>query len=190
MPGTPRQPTDSGAHLPPSPVAQPREVCDSRLVTDLADLVELRSLVDRYAIAIDRRDKAALAALFVRDGGIDVHLAGRPEPVARMRRGAGLGGLVDALSIYRDTMHIVANFVPTIDGDTATAVTYCVAHHWYVEGDESFDERLFVVYDDHFVRTPGGWRFTVREIHRRWAESQPAGQKPLQVDLELAGKRR
>jgi SnoaL-like domain len=158
-------------------------------VDDVGDQIELRALVDRYAIAIDRRDKATLRRLFVPDGGIDVHLAGRPEPVARLRGDAGMGDLVDALEIYRDTMHLVANFVATVDGDNATAVTYCVAHHLYVEGGESIDERLYVVYDDRFIRTADGWRFTVRGIQRRWTESQPAGQRPLQVDLELAGKR-
>jgi hypothetical protein len=165
-------------------------VCDARTMTDVADLVELRSLVDRYAIAIDRRDKRTLETLFVADGGIDVHVAGRTSPVARLRGEAGMGGLVDALALYEDTMHVVGNFVATVDGETATAVTYCVAHHLVAEGGASFDERLYVVYDDHFVRTPDGWRFTVRAIHRRWTEKQPAGQKPLQVDLELAGKRR
>lgn len=154
-----------------------------------SDHLELRALVDRYAIAIDRRDRETLRRLFVPDGGIDVHLAGRDEPVARLRGETGMGGLVDALEIYADTLHLVGNFAATIDGDTATAVTYCVAHHWYVEGEESFDERLYVVYDDHFARTPDGWRFTVREIRRRWTETQPAGQRPLQVDLELAGRR-
>ena len=159
-------------------------------MTDVADQIELRRLVDRYAIAIDRRDTATLAGLFVPDGGIDVHLAGRPEPVARLRGEAGMGRLVDALGIYADTLHLVANFVPTVEDDTATATTYCVAHHWFVSEEESFDERLYVVYDDRFLRTPDGWRFTVRGIRRRWTETTPAGQKPLQVDLELTGRRR
>lgn len=156
---------------------------------DATDHVALRLLVDRYAIAIDRRDAATLKELFVPDGGIDVHLAGRAEPVAQLRGEAGMGALIDALAVYADTLHLVANFAPTVEGDSATAVTYCVAHHWYVEGDESYDERLYVVYDDRFVRTPGGWRFTVRGIRRRWTARTPAGQTPLQVDLEMAGRR-
>jgi SnoaL-like domain len=159
-------------------------------VSATADLLELRLLADRYAIAVDRRDKATLETLFVPGGGIDVYLAGREHPVARLRGAAGMGLLADALEIYTDTMHVVSNFAPTIDEDHATAVTYCVAHHLYTDGAETFDERLFVVYDDAFVRTADGWRFTVRGVRRRWTEKQTAGQKPLQVDLELAGKRR
>jgi hypothetical protein len=160
-------------------------------MADPADLLALRALVDRYAIAIDRRDRETLESLFVPDGGIDVHVAGRDEPVARLRGADGLRALVEGVSVYADTLHLVANVAATVDGDTATAVTYCVAHHLVTDADEPYDERLLVVYDDRFVHTADGWRFDVRVIHRRWTERIPgAGQAPLLIDRVMAARAR
>lgn len=159
---------------------------DLRDLADLRDRIALRELVDRYAIAIDRRDHAALVALFVGGGGIDVHVTGREEPVASLRGDEGLRRLVDGVGVYEDTFHLVGNFAPVVDGDTAAAVTYCVAHHLNRTAEGAEDERLYVVYDDAFVRTPGGWRFTVRRVGRRWTETQPAGLRPLAIDRAMA----
>lgn len=160
-------------------------------MADPADQLALRALVDRYAIAIDRRDVAALEALFVPDGGIDVHVAGREEPVARLRGPEGLRALVDGVAVYADTLHLVGNFAVTVEADRATAVTYCVAHHLVADVEEPYDERLLVVYDDRFTRTTDGWRFTLRVIRRRWTERIPgAGQEPLLIDRVMAARAR
>lgn len=159
-------------------------------MSDASDLLELRALVDRYAIAVDRRDARALAELFVPGGGIDVHLAGRPEPVARLRGADGMERLLEALGVYADTFHLVGTFAAEVEEDAAAAVTYCVAHHLVADAEEPYDEKLYVVYDDGFARTEHGWRFTVRAVRRRWTERVPgAGQRPLRVDLEMAGPR-
>ena len=157
---------------------------------DLRDRIALRELVDRYAIAIDRRDHPALVALFVPGGGVDVHVAGREEPVASLRGDEALRRLIDGVAVYEDTLHHIGTFVADVDGDTATAVTTCVAHHLHRTADGAEAERLYVVYDDAFRRMPDGWRFTVRRAGRRWTETAPAGRQPLAIDRAMAGRPR
>ena len=157
---------------------------------DLAAQLELRALVDRYAIAVDTGNVAELTAMFVEDGGVDVYLAGRPEPVARLRGERQFASMIDALRVYQGTMHFVSNCVLDIDGAAATGTAYCIAHHWYEADGESRDEALLLTYDDRFVLTDDGWRFALRSVHRKWTARQPAGQTPLEVDLALAGRRK
>lgn len=153
------------------------------------DQSDLLALVHRYAVAVDDRDKEALAALFVPEATMDIYLPGRDEPVARLRGVGQLGGVLDALSIYSDTMHFVANCFFDIDGDEATGTAYCVAHHLLEGEPEGRDEQMFLSYEDAFVRTEEGWRFAHRRLRRRWTSSQPAGQAPLEIDLKMAGRR-
>lgn len=156
----------------------------------LEDLHELRSLCDRYAIAVDGRDADGLARLFVPGGALEVRVPGREEPVARLTGAAGFGRLVESLAVYAETMHLVHNHVATVDRDQATAVTYCVAHH-LLAGDDPADEVLYVVYDDAFSRTAAGWRFERRVVRRLWTERvEGAGGGPLAVDRAMAAARR
>jgi hypothetical protein len=156
----------------------------------IADQLELRALVDRYALAVDNRDPEELGSLFHDDGGVDVYLAGRPQPVAQLRGPTQFAQMLDGLKIYRATMHFVTNCVIRVTGDSASGTAYCVARHYLEDGDDSRDEMMVLTYDDRFVRTGDGWRFRVRAIHRRWTEQVPAGQAPLEIDLQMAGQRR
>jgi hypothetical protein len=142
-------------------------------------------LVDRYAIAVDRRDAAALAELFVEDCGLDVYLPGRDAPAAQLRGVDQITGVLGAIGVYRETMHVVANFVPTVDGDQATGIVYCLALHFLDTEDDSRDEVMVLTYDDRYVRTASGWRFAFRTLHRKWNEWRPAGRAPLQMDLVM-----
>ncbi len=91
---------------------------------DTADRVELRALVDRYALAADSRDRAGFAGVFTADGVLAI--------------GPG-GGLVgpDAIPApldyldahYTHTMHFIGTHDVVLDGDTATGTVYCLAHH-------------------------------------------------------------
>jgi hypothetical protein len=156
----------------------------------IADQLELRALVDRYALAVDNGDTEELSSLFVDDGGVDVYLAGRPQPVAQLRGPTQFAQMLEGLKIYRATMHFVTNCVIRVTGDSASGTAYCIARHYLEDGDDSRDEMMLLTYEDRFVRTGDGWRFGVRAIHRRWTEQLPAGQKPLDIDLQIAGRRR
>jgi hypothetical protein len=152
------------------------------------DRLELRALAERYAIAVDRKDVDELVGLFLPDGGIDVYLRGREQPIAKIR-GAELARVIDGVSIYADTLHFIGNSVAEVDGDEARGVTYCLAMHWWEDGEASYDETLLVTYDDEFVRTPEGWRFKLRRLTRKWTEQQAAGQKLLQIDRRMTETR-
>src|SRR6266496_2718629 len=79
-----------------------------------ADRLAIRELIDAYAFCADRRDAEGQMALFTEDTEFLVFM--------------------DSLNTYVATMHFNGQNTVTVDGDRATGVNYCLAHHVKVEG--------------------------------------------------------
>jgi hypothetical protein len=127
--------------------------------------VALRALVDGYAVAVDRRDRAAFVALFAPDAVLRVR---RPDGSVRgERRGADeLGAVTEAIARYDETLHLVSSHRVDLDGDAASGVAYCEAHHR--TGAEVLV--MAIAYEDRYVRAAGGWRFAERTVGVRWTD--------------------
>jgi uncharacterized protein (TIGR02246 family) len=136
---------------------------------DAADLVELRALVDRYALAADRRDRDRFADVFAPDGVLD--LGGGHQLSGAVELAAPLDYLDQH---YQRTMHFVGNHVVTLDGDTASGLVYCLAHHVGAHGDGLRDSAMALRYDDRYVRTTDGWRIAHRTVEVDWEEHRDA----------------
>lgn len=120
-----------------------------------------------YAHAVDRRDEAAVAALFTADAVFILDAAmrrpGQPEQwqgAAEIARGviAGLDGLIA-------TRHEVHGQTTEERGDTLTTQTYCQAHHIFERKGVPTDEVMAVRYLDTLVQDSGRWRISRRELH-------------------------
>jgi ketosteroid isomerase-like protein len=127
--------------------------------------------VDAYAIAVDDRDGEAFASLFTADAVLVVVDADGAERHRAAGR-AAISAVPAGLARYDRTFHAVTTHHWVVDGDEARGVAYCEAHHLRA----ALDEVLFVRYDDHYVRSPDGWRFTVRTVNRLWVEHRQRGE--------------
>jgi SnoaL-like domain len=115
--------------------------------------VILERLAD-VAAALDSRDWAALGAAFTPDAR-GYSALGREAIVARVR--AHLGGC-------GPSQHLLGNLRVTVDGDTATSLTYARVHHVGIgERADAFYECLGE-YRDTWTRTPEGWLLTERSF--------------------------
>lgn len=82
---------------------------------------EIRQLASRYAAALDSRDVATMASLFVEDVDVGNGQTGRPALAAWFD---------EILRPYRTTFHLVGNHViDVVDDDHATGVVYCRPEH-------------------------------------------------------------
>jgi hypothetical protein len=131
--------------------------------------VRLRALVDAYAHCADVRDYEGFAALFTEDGELTAVQPGR-EPFFRARGQKALAAVVHGNDAFPRTFHFVGNHHCTVDGSTATGVTYCTARHLRAEGAEVEAITWLIRYHDDFVETSDGWRFDRREIELVWVE--------------------
>ena len=139
---------------------------------DLRDRLEIRDLAERYARTLDRRDWAHAESLFTEDVELRLH---RPDGSVLFdisSRESLLKGL-SVVERYRATTHFVGNQTVEIDGDTATAETYCMAHHIHEEKGVEYDLVMAIRYQDELRRVEGRWRFRCRVLLVDWEQDLP-----------------
>lgn len=132
-----------------------------------SDRLAITTLTARYARAVDRRDGAALTALFTPDAVLvlppvlnametTVELAGRQGVVS---------SVMDAVSRFVLTRHVVEQHVlEPVSPDLVRGEVYCTAHHISRRDDGYRDRRVAIRYQDTFARTGENWLFSRREL--------------------------
>ena len=139
----------------------------------LADRMAIRALVDAYAYCADRRDAAGQMALFTDNSDFLVYMDSRSaSPTQRVRGRAALAPVFDELNTYEATMHFNGQSTVELDGDHATGVTYCLAHHVKVAGPARSLMTAAIRYLDTFVREDGNWLFDQRKLIVVWTETR------------------
>jgi ketosteroid isomerase-like protein len=143
------------------------------------DYEALRALVAAYAHAADRRQPAALAALFTDDGLLAIHDGdpgspdGRKSTPTRERRGrAEIETAIAGLARYDVTTHVLGQHSVDIHGDHATAETYCMAHHLTTTPGGRHDHVLAIRYLDRFHKIAGVWYFEERRLVIDWTDER------------------
>lgn len=135
----------------------------ARLVTDRA---AIRDLVARYAIAVDRKDWAAVRACFTADATCDyVWFRGDVATV--------VGHIERGLARFERTMHLVGTHLAEVSGDAAAAETYALCHHRLRTADGAVDRVVGLRYLDALVRTPDGWRIRRRDVAVDFERADP-----------------
>lgn len=135
----------------------------------------LADLSAAYAFAVDERDGSAFAAVFTADGRLEVHRPGDGGVPSSVSVGhLELAGVPAGLAArYGATRHVVGQARHTVDGDRATGLVYCTAHHLEPGPSGASDVARLVTYDDTYERTPSGWRIAVRRVCVDWTTRVP-----------------
>jgi ketosteroid isomerase-like protein len=142
---------------------------DQHLVQDLADRADVADVANQYALALDRRDWAAVGRLFTDDARFEI---------ADMGIGEGPDGITELVcAVLRPldvSQHLNGNHLVAVHGDEATHSSYTIAQHvrhGLPDGD------LYLVgarYEDRLLRTPDGWRFRSRHVEILWTQGNPS----------------
>ena len=72
-------------------------------------------------------------------------------------------------------MHFNGQSATRLDGDHASGVTYCLAHHVKVDGSARSLMIAAIRYLDTFVKQDGAWFFSQRKLMVDWTETRPLG---------------
>ncbi len=140
---------------------------------EAADRLAIRELVDGYAYCADRRDAGGQMGLFTNDADFVVYMDSRnPLPTRQLRGRDALAPVFDELNVYEATMHFNGQSTTVLDGDHASGVTYCLAHHVKVEGPERSLMIASIRYLDTFVKHHGTWFFSQRKLMVDWTETR------------------
>jgi len=131
-------------------------------VRALEDERDIRDLLVRYAVCLDRRNLSGYARLFAEDGRWfgrmgDVHGRDAIEQMLLDSFGPTPAGFVNT-----SNFHLMTNFLIEVDGDTARAdsrITY------FVRGENDRPVAMLAGrYEDAFVRRDGRWLFASRQV--------------------------
>ena len=121
----------------------------------LLDRLAIRDVMCTYYHAVDRRDWDALATVYA----ADVHFN---SPVMEHHSRDAIVSSTSGVGRYKRTMHFMGNHLATIDGATADAETYAIAHHYYDEDGEEQEYVMGIRYIDKLRKQDGRWEIVDR----------------------------
>jgi hypothetical protein len=145
------------------------------VLQEVVDRMELRDLMNRYAKAVDARDKELLRGVVTPD--IDFNL--NEGEVAFV----GYDGYLNMLKstwMNHATMHFMGNQTVEFHGsDSASMETYANAHHIHIGPDGKWTDSLSGLrYLDEVIRVDGHWkvrkRVMIRVFHQEIPVPDPA----------------
>ena len=141
-----------------------------------ADRLAIRELVDAYAFCADARDAEGQKALFTDDTHFVVYMDGEDtDPTQDLRGRESLTAVFDALNQYEVTMHFNGQNTATLEGDRGTGEAYCIAHHVFSEEGERKIMVAYLRYLDTFVKQGGTWLFAERNLYLEFSDTRPLG---------------
>ena len=125
---------------------------------------DLATLSFRYAAALDQRDQSALLAVFHPDATLRAHPPGRGPMTLTGRE--ELAKLIQAVSYWPRTFHLVGQGLFQVDGERAVGEVYCVAHHFNsFEPGRLDDDVMYIRYQDVYVCDGrAGWLIMERVV--------------------------
>jgi hypothetical protein len=148
-------------------------------VGDPRDELALRGLAERYASAVDRRDRELFLSVFHPDARLLIHNpAESEEPTSQLVGHPELAGVTERIGKYDRTYHLLGNSRFEVSGDTARGEVYCVAHHLTRASGGDTDDVMYIRYQDDARRGADGvWRIAERRLRVDWTDRQPVGRR-------------
>jgi hypothetical protein len=128
---------------------------------------EISDVVNRYATGVDRRDWALYRSIFADEVELDFTSWSGGEP-RRLSADGWVASVRDALSGFDATEHISSNHVHTIEGETATCVSYMVALHYLVQDEKRLMRVLGGFYTNRLRREAGAWKIHACTLTVTW----------------------
>jgi hypothetical protein len=131
------------------------------------DLLAIRALASRIALATDSADWPAFEACFVPGAHADYGDLG-VGPIEQLA-----AAIRESQARYLGTMNLVGTHHATVSGERARSETYVVSHHFRRDEGQSFDDQAGTRYSDELVRMPEGWKIARRVARLQWFRSDP-----------------
>ena len=139
----------------------------------LEDRIAIRELVDQYAYCADTRDAQGQMGIFTEDTNFEVYMDEKlPEPTQVVTGRKNLLPVFDDLNQYFSTMHFNGQSTIKVNGNRATATTYCRAYHLKVQ--EGMQKLMIagIRYYDIMFKQDGVWLFAERKLKVCWIENR------------------
>lgn len=145
------------------------------MTDDAATRHELRTLAERYAQGVDRRDVDTFVALFHSDAVIVIHDPSETTEPREIRGLERLAKIPEFIQRYAKTFHLLGQSTYHIGDDEATGEVYCVAHHLTPDAHGGTNYVMYIRYEDTYrPDADGAWKFAKRRLRVDWTETRAA----------------
>ena len=139
----------------------------------LEDRIAIRELIDAYTYCADTRNIQGHMALFTEDTNFEVYMDEKiPTPTQVVTGRKNLFPVFDDLNQYVSTMHFNGQSIIKVNGDRATAITYCRAYHLTLPDGVQKLMIAGIRYYDIMVKENGAWLFAERKLKVCWIENR------------------
>ena len=140
---------------------------------ELEDRIAIRELIDSYPICADTRNNQGQQALFTEDTNFEVYMDEKiPTPTQVVTGRKNLFPVFNDLNQYVSTMHFNGQSIINVNGDRATATTYCRAYHLKLPDGVQKLMIAGIRYYDIMVKENGAWLFAERKLKVCWIENR------------------
>ena len=142
---------------------------------DAATRQELRSLAERYAQGVDRRDVDTFVALFHDDAAIVIHDPSESTDPRELRGIERLAKVPEVIQRYAKTFHLLGQSIYDIGDGEAAGEVYCIAHHLTPDVHGGTNYVMYIRYEDTYRPDADGvWKFAQRRLRVDWTETRVA----------------
>ena len=141
----------------------------SKRVAEIEDKLALKELVDRFSILADQKKGIEQMYLFTEDATVETYANGKLA--ASMKGNKQIGETFNAfLNSQQTVYHINGQQVVTIEGDTATGISYCLTVLFSEQDGKTTKRSIGVIYHDEFVKQNGTWLIAKRISDFTWQD--------------------
>jgi hypothetical protein len=142
---------------------------------DAATRQELRSLAERYAQGVDRRDADIFVPLFHPDAMIVIHDPSETTDPRELHGLERIGKIPEVIARYTKTFHMLGQSTYDIGDGEATGEVYCIAHHLTPDVHGGTNYVMYIRYEDRYAPDADGtWKFARRRLRVDWTETRAA----------------
>jgi len=140
-------------------------------INEIEDRIAIKNVVDTFSILADVKDTKTQALLFTENATVESLVNGQAgmKLSGRKQIGDTFGAY---LSNFEAVYHINGQQSITLNGDKATAISYCMVALIGTENNNRMKTSMGVYYNDEFVKEKGHWLISKRTSNFVWQDRQ------------------
>jgi hypothetical protein len=147
----------------------------SKKISELEDRIAIKNVVDTFSVLADQKDVQKQILLFTENATVASVVQGQPGATLSGRKQIG-DAFAAFLSNFETVYHINGQQTVTLNGDKASAISYCLVILIGTVDGKKMKTTMGVYYNDDFVRVNSHWLIAKRKSNFAWQERQELGQ--------------
>ena len=144
----------------------------------IEDKLALKEVVDTFSILADAKDLHAQIFLFTENAVVESYFNGKLALTFNGRKEIE-DGFTAFIKNYETVYHINGQQTVKINGDKATAISYCSVTLIGEENGKKMKTGLGVSYNDEFERIDNAWLISKRKSSFNWQDKKEFGQQVI-----------